>query len=158
MKDEILAIIKRRPPMLLVIPLLYLVAVCLVKWQLTPRPGMFLFLLGGAMGLFFMDAAEVFFKLNPSPFRSVLFAAGLALISTFLVTSSESFVAVGLVLTLSLNLLLWQVGEWQVHQQLHSWYRMIAVPVRPEVQRLITAGFVLLFCVHTLLFLAGGMR
>ena len=158
MYKTLLTIIKRRPPMLLVLPLVYLFMMALVKWQLSPQIGTVYFLVGGVVGLFFMDAAEVFFKLEPSPFRSILFAAGLAVVSTFLITSSDSFTAIGLVLSLSLNIILWQLGEWQLRKNMNSWYQLIAVQVKPEVQRVISACFVLLFLIQSLLFVVGGMR
>ncbi len=158
MYKTLLTIIKRRPPVLLVLPFVYLLMVALVKWQLSPQLGTVYFLIGGVIGLFFMDAAEVFFKLDPSPFRSILFAAGLGVVSTFLVTSSDSLIAVGLVLSLSLNIILWQLGEWQLRKNMDSWYRLIAIQVKPEVQRIISGGFVLLFLIQSLLFVVGGLR
>lgn len=153
-----MTILKRRPFILYVLPMVYLVMMALVKWQLSPQIGTVYFIIGGLIGLFFMDAAEVLFKLEPSPFRSILFTGGLAILSTFLVTSSDSLLAVGLVLSLSLNIILWQVGEWQLRKNMNSWYQLIAKDVKPETQRLITVGLVLLFLIQSLLFVVGGLR
>lgn len=152
--DKILAIVRRKPPLFLFLNLGYLILVGLVKWHFTPPIGALWFLLGGAIGVYLLDGAEVFFALSPSPFRSVLFTGAFVIVSLFVATSSGSLLAQGLVFSLYLTLLLWQVGQWQYSGNLHDWYRMIATPVTITVERWILILFTFIFIVETLLFLA----
>ncbi len=152
--DKILAIIRRKPPLFLFISLGYLVLVGLIKWQVHPPLGALWFLVGGAIGVYLLDGAEVFFALTPSPFRSIVFALALALVSLFILTSSGSLLAQGLVFSLYLTLILWQAGQWQLTGNLHDWYGMVASPPPARVQRWILMVFTLVFFVETVLFLA----
>lgn len=151
---KVLAIIRRKPPLFLIVSLGYLVLVGLLKWHLTPPIGALWFLLGGVVGVYFLDAAEVFFALSPSPFRSIVFAGTFVVVSLFVATSSGSLLAQGLVFSLYLTLILWQVGQWQYGGNLDDWYRMIATPVTRMVERWGLIIFILIFVVETLLFLA----
>ena len=152
--DKILAIVKRKPPLFVFLSLGYLVLVGLLKWHLAPPIGALWFLLGGAIGVYLLDGAEVFFALSPSPFRSVIFTGAFVIVSLFVSTSSGSLLAQGLVFSLYLTLILWQVGQWQYSGNLDDWYRMIATPVTRTVERWVLLLFTLIFIVETLLFLA----
>jgi hypothetical protein len=152
--DKIVAIVKRKPPLFLIVSLGYLILVGLLKWHLSPPLGALWFLIGGAIGVYFLDAAEVFFALNPSPFRSVIFAGAFVIVSLFVATSSGSLLAQGLVFSLYLTLILWQVGQWQYSGNLDDWYRMIAAPVTTTVERWGLIIFTLIFLIETFLFLA----
>ncbi len=152
--DKILAIVKRKPPLFLILSLGYLILVGLLKWQIHPPIGAFLFLLGGAIGVYFLDGAEVFFALNPSPFRSIVFVGAFVIVSLFVSTSSGSLLAQGLVFSLYLTLILWQVGQWQYSGNLNDWYVMIATPVSVTVERWGLILFTLIFLIETALFLA----
>jgi hypothetical protein len=151
--EKVKEIIRRKPSIFLLMSLGYFVLVSLFKWNMHPTIGTALFFVGGLIGVFFLDIAEVFFDLNPSPFRSVVFAAAFVAVSLFIVTSSGSMVASGLVLSLYLSLILWQVGEWKIHGHLNSWYRMINGSVKPETQKWLLVGFVALFFIETFLFI-----
>ena len=145
--DKLLTIVKRKPPVFLIVSLGYLVLVGLLKWHISPPLSAIWFLVGGVVGVYLLDAAEVFFALNPSPFRSFLFLIGLVVVSLFVETSSGSLLAQGLVFSLYLTLILWQIGQKQVSGNLSDWY--------PSV----LAGWVLwifsaIFIIETLLFLA----
>ena len=61
--------------------------------------------------------------------------------------------ASGLVLSLYLSMILWQVGEWELQKNLNGWYRMVAGVVDTKTQLWILLGFVALFIVETLLFI-----
>lgn len=150
--EKIKAIIRRKPLFFLFVSLGYLVLAAFLKWNIHPSWNTLWFLAGGVIGVYFLDIAEVFFALNPSPFRSVIFLAGFVFVALFIVTSSDSTLAAGLVLSLYLSLILWQVGEWQAMQNLNSWYRMIAVPVRTQIQWWILLSFIGLFFVETFIF------
>ena len=142
----------RKPLLFILIPLTYIVFVGLLKWRFRPPVESLMFLGGGALGIYFLDAAEAFFKLTPSPFRSVVFMGLFTIVSFFVVTSVASLIAAGLVLSLYLTMLLWQVGEWKAVGSLNSWYQMVSTPVTVSMQRYIFWGFMGFFFIETFLF------
>lgn len=146
-------IISRKPLLFLFISLGYLGLLGFTKWYIHPPIGALWFILGGGIGVYALDAAEVFFAITPSPFRTIVFAGAFILLSLFIVTSANSMLADGLVLTLYLTMLLWQIGEWQLTGNLTSWYRMVEGPVSIPLQRWGIIIFSTLFVVETLLFL-----
>jgi hypothetical protein len=150
--EKIQEIIRRKPLFFLLVSLGYLILVSFLKWTIHPTLGTLSFVIGGLIGVYFLDIAEVFFNLNPSPFRSVVFMGAFIGVSLFVVTSSGSPLASGLVLSLYLSLILWQVGEWQIHGSLTTWYRMVAGPVLVQTQKYILYGCIILFFIETFLF------
>jgi hypothetical protein len=82
-----------------------------------------------------------------------VFAALFALVGLFIVTSSGSMTASGLVLSLYLTMILWQIGEWEIKKNLNDWYRMIAGSVSARIQVWILVGFIAVFLIETLLFI-----
>lgn len=146
-------IISRKPLFYLVISLGYLGLLGFAKWFIHPPLAAVWFILGGVIGVYMLDAAEVFVAITPSPFRSIVFAGAFVVLSLFIVTSSNSMLADGLVLSLYLTMLLWQLGEWQIAGNLNSWYRMVAGPVSVQRQKCGMIIFGMLFVVETLLFL-----
>lgn len=151
--NKIIEIIKKKPVLFLAVSVGYALGVGVLKWGIAWPPQAALYFGGAILGVYFLDGAEVFFNLNPSPFRSVVFVAGFDVVSFFIVTSSGSFVASGLVLSLYLSLILWQVGELQIAGNLNSWYRMVAGPVSLSVQRWILFVFIAFFVLETFLFI-----
>jgi hypothetical protein len=143
----------RKPLLFLFVSLGYLILVGFLKWFIHPPIDVLWFILGGAIGVYLLDAAEVFFAITPSPFRSIVFAGAFVILSLFVVTSANSILADGLVLTLYVTMLLWQLGEWQITGNLNAWYRMVAGPVAPALQRWGMIIFATFFIVETLLFL-----
>jgi len=150
--EKVKEIIRRKPLFFLFLSIGYLVVVAFLKWTIHPTVGTALFLVGGLLGVYFLDVAEVFFHLNPSPFRTIVFVAAFALVSLFVVTSSGSMITSGLVLSIFLTLVLWQVGQWQIQHMLTDWYRMVNGVVSPQVQVWILYGTIVLFAIETLLF------
>lgn len=150
---NIIHIIQRKSSTEALTTLTYFLIVGFLKWRLSPSFPTLLFFTGGMVGMYLLDIAEEFFHLTPSPFRSIVFVVGLVLVSFFVVTSTGSMVGAGLVLSLSLTLMLWQIAEWRVASNLDRWYVMIAGPVSHAIQRWIFIGFILLFLVETFLFL-----
>ncbi len=146
-------IIKKKPVLFLAVSVGYALGVGVLKWNITWPPQAFLYFGGSVLGVYFLDTAEVFFNLKPSPFRSVVFTTAFTIVSFFIVTSSGSFVGSGLVLSLFLSLLLWQIGELQISGNLNSWYRMVAGPVSLIVQRWILFVFIVFFVIETYLFI-----
>jgi hypothetical protein len=151
--EKIKVIIQRKPLLFLLITIGYLLIAGLVKWNIHPTIGSATFIVGGLFGIYFLDVAEVFFALQPSPFRSVLFLTGLIIVSMFVITSSGSMLASGLVLSLFLSILLWQVGEWELHKNLNDWYRMVAGPVTTQTQQWILLSCIGMFIVETIVFI-----
>lgn len=146
-------IISRKPLLFLVISLGYLGLLGFAKWFIHPPLDGLWFVLGGVIGVYLLDAVEVFVAISPSPFRSIVFAGAFVVLSLFVVTSSNSMLANGLVLSLYLTMLLWQIGEWQITGNLNAWYRMIEGQVSIQRQKWGMIIFAVLFVVETLLFL-----
>ena len=151
--EKVKEIIRKKPLLFLVVSVVYALGVGVLKWGVVWPPQAALYFVGALLGVYFLDTAEVFFALTPSPFRSVVFMAGFAVVSFFIVTSSGSFVASGLVLSLYLSLILWQVGELQISGNLNNWYRMVAGPVSLSMQRWILFVFIAFFVIETYLFI-----
>ena len=143
----------RKPFIFLLISLGYLVVVGFAKWFLHPVWSTLWFMVGGMIGIYLLDAAEKFTKITPSPFRSIVFAGAFVVVSLFIVTSTNNMLADGLVLSLFLRMLLWQLGEWQMLKNLNSWYRMIEGPVSLSLQKWGMMLFGALFLIETLIFL-----
>ena len=150
---RIVEIIQKKPAVFAWSGVLYIILLGLLKWRITPPPGAGLFLVGGAIGIYFMDGAEVFFHLTPSPFRTILFVVLFVVVSFFIVTSSGSLLAVGLVLSLYLSFVLSQIGQWKLMGNLNSWFRLGIMPPAVSVQRWLLVGFIAVFVAETVLFL-----
>jgi hypothetical protein len=153
MMNKIREIIRRKQPAVAALSLGYLVTVGFFKWNTSPDIGTLMFASGGVLGIFFPDIMEVFLVLSPSPFRNIVFVAGLALVSLFVVTSSGSMLASGLVLSLFLSLLIWQYQDWKKLGNLGQWYQMIAGSVAPAAQRWIAICSAVIFLIVTILFI-----
>lgn len=151
--DKVKILIRQKPRIYVYITLTYLLCVGLFKWVTHPDLEAVWFFMGGAIGLYFLDAAELFFALVPSPFRSIVFGTLFALVAFFVVTSSSGTIGSGLVLSIYLQMVLWQIGEWNINGHMNSWYRMIADPVHPSTQRMILAGFSVFFFIISYLFI-----
>ncbi len=151
--DKVKELIRNKPRIFVYISLVYFLLVGLLKWVMHPSLDALWFFLGGAIGVFFLDAAEIFFALNPSPFRSVVFGALFSVVAFFVVTSSTGTIGSGLVLSLYLQMLLWQIGEWRINGNLNSWYHMVAGPVAETTQRSILIISMVIFIVETYIFI-----
>ena len=151
--DKVRAIIKRKPLLFLIASVLYLVVLGFLKWQIHPDLSSLYYLTGGLIGVYFLDIAEEFFAVQPSPFRSIVFVVLFVLVSFFIVSSSGSLLATGLVLSLYLSLVLRQVGEWQVNGNLNTWYRMLAAPVTVVMQKWLVAVFIGIFLIESVIFI-----
>lgn len=150
--DSVKALIAQKPRIFVYISLVYLLVVVLAKWVAHPSLDALWFFVGGVIGVYFLDAAEIFFALNPSPFRSVVFGGLFSGVAFFVVTSSTGTIGSGLVLSLYLQMLLWQIGEWRINHNLNSWYRMVAGPVSPSTQQIILIASVVVFVIESAIF------
>ncbi len=151
--DKITAIISRKPPFFLFLSLGYLLLVGFMKWFIHPPLEAVWFVLGGVIGVYILDAAEVFVAITPSPFRNIVFVGAFIILSLFIVTSTNSMLADGLVLSLYLSMLLWQLGQWQITGNLDSWYRMVEGPVSVSRQKWGMIAFAAMFIIETCIFL-----
>ena len=150
--DTLRQILKKKPSEFLVASLTFVLVASLLKWGIHPTLDTVWFVLGGFIGIYFMDVAEVFFALHPSPFRSIVFIGVYGIVSFFVTTSSSIYLARGLVLSLYLQLLLWLVGEWRLTGNTDTWYRLVATTVPKKTQGWILLGCIVLFFVETYLF------
>lgn len=151
--DKVKEILQRKPSTFLIASVSYLLVVTAIKWWIHPTISTLFFLAGGALGLYFLDIAEVVFSVHPSPFRTIVFVALFAVVSFFVITSSGSMLAIGLVLSIFLTILLWQVGEWALMKNLNTWYRMLVDPVPPSTQRVILYISGIVFLIETIIFI-----
>lgn len=151
--DRVKALIVKKPVIFLLISCVYIILIAVLKWWIHPKLDTLWFVVGGIIGIYFLDGAELFFQLSPSPFRSVVFLALFAVVSLFVVTSSGSALASGLVLSLYLQMMLWQIGQWRVSHDLSSWYRMVATPVSVGTQQGICMAFCVMFLLETYFFI-----
>ncbi|MDO8451977.1 MAG: hypothetical protein Q7S76_03850 [bacterium] len=150
-------ILKNTPPLGLLLSVIYLACVSILKWKLDPPVDAAWFLAGGIAGIYFLDFADEFFRLHPSPFRTILFAGLFALLSLFIVTSSQSYAAIGLVLATYLMFLYLLVIEWKKSGTIDRWCRMIGGPVPRSIQTQMLIGFFILFLIETYVFLRSHL-
>ncbi len=108
--EKILKVIYQQDPKFVLTVLVYLLLTGFLKWRLQPTLSTIWFLLGGLFGILFLDFAENLFSITPSPFKSTLFVALLAIVGLFIITSSGSLFASGLVLTTYFSLI-WKSKE-----------------------------------------------
>lgn len=148
----LLRIISRKPAIYLLTTVIYLLLTTILKWP-SFNTNIFWYAFGGLFGVYFLDIAEAFFHLTPSPFRTVLFLGAFLVVSIFIITSSGSFIAKGLVLSLYIQLLLLQFGEWRMMKSLSGWYRSVSPPVPVRFQMIGLYIFAILFFIETLLFI-----
>gem|GEM_PF-558737 len=151
--QKLLSFLRSKPFFFFWISILYIVVLYLVKWNIHPTIQALFFGIGSFIGMYFLEAAERFFHLNPSPFRSVVFVVLFSAVSFFVITSSVSYVASGLVLSIFLTLVLWQYGELATVKSLNRWYLMLADPVSPRMQIGVLYIQLLFFVVQTVIFL-----
>jgi hypothetical protein len=149
--ESIKSIFTRKSPVFLTLTVLYLLIVSFLAWGIHPSVATLLFVIGGIIGMYFLDVAEVVFTVSPSPFRTIVFTALFALVSFFIVTSSGNYLAIGLVLSIFLTIILWQGGEFAIARHVNSWYRMVADAPGVSIQRWVFLGLCAIFLFETLL-------
>ena len=151
--QKLLSFLRCKPFFFFWITIVYIVVLYLVKWNIHPTLQAALFIFGSLIGMYFLEAAERFFHLNPSPFRSIVFVVLFSAVSFFVITSSVSYIASGLVLSIFLTLILWQYGELATVKNLNRWYLMLADPVSPRMQIVVLSIQLLFFVLQTVIFL-----
>ncbi|MCJ7826481.1 hypothetical protein MUP56_02605 [Patescibacteria group bacterium] len=151
--DKLKQIIKSKPRWVVLLIFSYILILGVLKWRLSPDISTVFYLLGGLFGVYFMDLADLVFDIKPSPFRSIVFIVLFGIVSFFIVTSSGSMFAAGLVLSLYFTLLLLQAEEWQEYQNLNAWFTLGMSRPSVKVQRWIVLGIALFLVLETLLFI-----
>lgn len=151
MMKTFIRILSRKPTIYLFTTVSYLLLTTILKWP-SFNQNILWYVFGGLLGVYFLDIAETFFHLSPSPFRTVLFLGAFLLVSMFIITSSGSYIAKGLVLSLYVQLLLLQFGEWRMMKSLSGWYKMISPPVPVRYQLVGLYVYTILFFIETFVF------
>jgi hypothetical protein len=142
-----------KPPLLVAIPTVYFLVLIFLKWKFALPIDALWFFLGAVIGIFLLDFAEEFSHVEPSPFRTIIFGAGLLIVGFYIVSSTSETIAKGLILSLSLTLFLFQYGEWKVKKNLVSWYVMLFGMVPETTQKIGLVAFALIVFFESLLFL-----
>jgi len=151
--DKIKAILKAKPRWIVLLIFSYILILGVLRWRLSPDLSTVFYLLGGLAGVYFMDFADLVFDIHPSPFRSIVFILFFGVVSFFIVTSSGSMFATGLVLSLYFTLFLLQAEEWQEFKNLNSWYTLVKEAPSVKMQQWIVLGTALLLVIETLIFI-----
>jgi len=151
--DKIKAIVRSKPTWVVLLIFVYILILGILKWGLSPDMTTVLYLFGGLFGVYFMDFADLIFNLNPSPFRSGIFLVLFGVVSFFVVTSSGSMFAIGLVLSLYFTLLLLQAEEWQESGNLNAWYTLMKELPPVKIQQWVVFGSAFLLVIETLIFI-----
>jgi hypothetical protein len=146
-------IVENKPIFFQAVTLGYLLIMTLLKWQIRLTLTTAYFVVGGIIGLYLIDIAEAFVELRPSPFRTWLFCYGFIIVSLFVVTSSGSYLASGLVLSMFITLIIWMGGQLHLTANTDSWYQMLKSPAPRRNQGIQYGVFILIFLLETFLFL-----
>lgn len=93
----------------------------LTHWRLSPDRNILLYGIGAILGLELLEFIEVAVNITPSPFRTVLAQALVAVLTMFVLTSSNIMLGKGVVLFLNLRYLLLQQAELNEKKNLASW-------------------------------------
>lgn len=137
----------------LLITVFYLIFLIIFHWGFKVKPEILLFLAGGILGVYFLDLADVLFKISPSPFKNVLFQAIFVPFSLFVLTSSGSLFGTGLVLLIFGNMLLSQWQEFAKNGNIGSWFWIVKKEFDISTQQLYFAVMVGIFVLLSLLFI-----
>jgi len=145
----------RKPPLLVIVPIIYFFLIIFSKWHLNLPIGSLLFFLGGLLGIYLLDIAEEIFAVKPSPFRTMMFVIGLGIIGFYTITSTREMAASGLVLGLMVTIFLYQVSEWKIRKNLDSWYQMFFGEMSQTGQKIGLVLYALVLLFETFLFITG---
>lgn len=137
----------------LLITVFYLIFLIIFHWGFKVKPEILLFLAGGILGVYFLDLADVLFKISPSPFKNVLFQAIFVPFSLFVLTSSGSLFGAGLVLSISLGMLFSQWQEFALSGNINNWFSLIKKKFSPANQQVYFVAMLGIFVVLSLLFI-----
>lgn len=125
--------------------LLYLFIIVLLHWRFKISFDIIYFVAGGIMGVYFLDLADMVFKINPSPYRNVFFQAAFVLMTLFVLTSSGSLFGAGLVFSIYLSMITGQWLEIKKSGRIDGWFALIKTPIA-------SASQIAYLCVITIVF------
>ena len=131
----------------------YLAIVIILHWKLHPDLSIIYFLGGGILGVYFLDLADLVFKISPSPYRNVFFQAVFILMTLFVLTSSGSLFGSGLVLAIYLSMILGQFLELKEKGNLSDWFSLIKKEIDMSSQRIYLTVVFVIFLLVNLLFI-----
>ena len=131
----------------------YLLIVILLHWKLHPDLSILYFLAGGVLGVYFLDLADMLFKLNPSPYRNVFFQAGFIIMTLFVLTSSGSLFGAGLVFVIYLSMIMSQALELKEEGNLNGWFSLIKKEIDLKAQKIYLTLVSVIFLLLNLLFI-----
>lgn len=150
--EKLKQIIKSKPRWIVLLIFVYILVLGVLKWRLTPDLSTVYYILGGLVGVYFMDMADLVFDVKPSPFKSIVFIVLFGIVSFFVVTSSGSMFATGLVLSLYFTLLFIQAQEWQEFRNLNTWYALVKAPPSLRIQQWIVLATAALLVIESMIF------
>lgn len=132
--------------------LIYIIFIYIARWRLTFNFDGLLILAGAVVGIFILDIAEDVVRTNPSPFRSVLFYAAFLPVCLFIVSSSNSAAAAGLVLALHITMIANIRKDLATDGQINKYFTYLKVDLTPQNQKNLIVLFALFLAVETLIF------
>lgn len=146
-------IIAKKSAYILLLTIGYLAVLAAMKWGMHINVAMLWFLMGGIVGIYLFDAAEVVFAVQPSPFRSIVFVLAFFVVALFALSSSVNMFGKGMIMTLLFTIVLWQSGELKATGTLDRWYSMVQKPVGVRLQKQLYGVLLVATCVLSLLFI-----
>jgi hypothetical protein len=143
--EQFFRIIRKKPLLYLLVSVSFIVVSAFCKWTIHPTWMTLFFVLGGIMGIYFLDVAEAFIHIDPSPFKSIVFFGALGVVMLFIVTSSGSAFTSGLVLTVYLTLLVRFGHEYMPGGDPNAWFTQLADPISLTAKKIILGVCITVF-------------
>jgi hypothetical protein len=144
---------RRTSLLLLIITVSYLLFLTILRWKTNLDWRILFFLGGGILGVYFLDLADILFKISPSPFKNVLFQAIFVPFSLFVLTSSGSLFGAGLIFSIFLSMLFGQWQEFGKSGNISNWFWIVKVDFPPKTQQIYFAVMSGIFIFLSLLFI-----
>jgi hypothetical protein len=102
---KIWQITAKKPPVIVISCVLYIIIIAVLKSKFNLSIAPLLFVLGGLIGIYLVDIAEAFVKVEPSPFKTPLFDYAFIVLSFFVISSTGSTLASGIVISIFINII-----------------------------------------------------
>ena len=134
--------ILKKPPLFVLLPISLLFILLLLKWQFTFPIISLTFFLGGVIGIYLLEIAEVFVNSHPSPFRTMLFMLLLGVTTFYTISSTNSYFAKGICLFLLLDLVMKYTLQWKKGSSLDEWFSLLFDNLNSQVKK--TSGWFVL--------------
>lgn len=148
----ILQRILKKPPFFVIVPIVYFFVMLFFKWQFQLPFEALWFFIGGILGIFLLDIVEEFFQLKPSPFRTVLFWIVLFILTIYLVSSTNEYIAKGISLSLLLTLSLLYVDHWRRYHETKEWFYLLFETTSTKIEKRVLYGFSIGLAIVSLFF------